>query len=127
MSDRASNRNRTGDRSYNLTEAKLERRVWNRCQNHQSTSRLPDRATGTQRTAAAITNSDDLNEENKTIAEQETGTLAEAAKNPKDGKLKQAAKRAVATIRGTVAALPTATTLVEEVNNLLAQISNFLP
>ncbi|MCU0570862.1 MAG: pentapeptide repeat-containing protein [Oculatellaceae cyanobacterium Prado106] len=67
-----------------------------------------------------------LSEEDKAEALEQVKVLAEAGQNPKDGALQKAAKTAMKVLKGTIATLPTATTLVESVTKLLPLITPFL-
>ncbi|MDP5337267.1 MAG: pentapeptide repeat-containing protein [Nodularia sp. (in: cyanobacteria)] len=75
---------------------------------------------------AAIEAEKDLPEEDKAEALEQVKTLAEAGKNPQEGTMQKAAKTAVKILKGTVASLPSATTLVEECSKLLPLISKLL-
>jgi hypothetical protein len=52
--------------------------------------------------------------------------LAEAGKNPQEGAMQKGAKTAMKILKGTVAGLPSAATLVEACSKLLPLISKFL-
>ncbi len=71
----------------------------------------------------AIANSEELDDQNKAEALDQVKDLAEAGKNPQDGAMKKAAKTAMTMLRGTVAAIPTATKLLSECNKLLPEIA----
>jgi uncharacterized protein YjbI with pentapeptide repeats len=75
---------------------------------------------------AAIEADTNLNQEDKAEALEQVKTLAEAGKSPQQGTVQKAAKTAIKILKGTIASLPGATTLVEEFNKLLPLISSFL-
>ncbi|HEY9737637.1 MAG TPA: pentapeptide repeat-containing protein [Trichocoleus sp.] len=67
-----------------------------------------------------------LPEEDKAEALEQVKTLAEASHKPEDGPLKKSAKTALKILKGTAAALPDATALVEGFNKLLPAIATLL-
>jgi uncharacterized protein YjbI with pentapeptide repeats len=75
---------------------------------------------------AAIEAEKDLPEEDKAEALEQVKTLAEAGKNPQEGEKQKEAKTAMKILKGTIAGLPTAATLVEACSKLLPLISKFL-
>jgi uncharacterized protein YjbI with pentapeptide repeats len=93
-------------------------------------NQLPDVSTSDQlnikdlltQLQTAIENEQDLDEDDKSQALQQVKTIAEAAQNPQDTKMQKLAKGAKNTLHGIMSNLPTATKLVEEVNNLLPTI-----
>ncbi|WP_341527251.1 pentapeptide repeat-containing protein [Nostoc sp. UHCC 0302] len=75
---------------------------------------------------SAIEADTNLNQEDKAEALEQVKALAEAGKSPQEGTVQKAAKTAIKILKGTIASLPSATTLVEEFNKLLPLISSFL-
>jgi uncharacterized protein YjbI with pentapeptide repeats len=75
---------------------------------------------------AAIEAEKDLPEEDKAEALEQVKTLAEAGKNPQEGEKQKEAKTAMKILKGTIAGLPTAATLVDACSKLLPLISKFL-
>ncbi|MBW4503095.1 MAG: pentapeptide repeat-containing protein [Scytonema hyalinum WJT4-NPBG1] len=75
---------------------------------------------------AAIEAEKDLPEEDKAEALEQVKTLAEAGKNPQEGEKQKEAKTAMNILKGTIAGLPTAATLVDACSKLLPLISKFL-
>jgi Pentapeptide repeats (8 copies) len=73
----------------------------------------------------AIASEPQLTDDDKAEALEQVKTLAEAAQNPQDGAFQKAAKTATKIIKGTIAALPTTTALVEAVTKLLPLITKF--
>jgi hypothetical protein len=67
-----------------------------------------------------------LLEDDKAEALEQVKTLAEAGHKPEDGPLKKSAKTALKILKGTAAALPDATALVEGFNKLLPAIATLL-
>jgi uncharacterized protein YjbI with pentapeptide repeats len=67
-----------------------------------------------------------LLEDDKAEALEQVKTLAEASHKPEDGPLKKSAKTALKILKGTAAALPDATALVEGFNKLLPAIATLL-
>ncbi|MGH2414460.1 MAG: pentapeptide repeat-containing protein, partial [Microcystaceae cyanobacterium] len=74
----------------------------------------------------AIETETDLSQEDKAEALEQVKALAEAGKNPQEGAMQKAAKTAMKILKGTVAGLPSAATLVEACGKLLPLISKFL-
>ncbi|NER28231.1 MAG: hypothetical protein F6J89_11505 [Symploca sp. SIO1C4] len=72
----------------------------------------------------AIASESNLDEEDKAEALEQVKLLAEAGKNPSDGAMKKLAKRATTMLKGLIAGLPTAATLVETSKELLPAITN---
>jgi hypothetical protein len=64
-----------------------------------------------------------LKPDDKAEALEQVKILAEAGKNPTEGKMQKAAKTAVRILKGIISELSTATKLVEGLNNLLPEIS----
>ena len=75
---------------------------------------------------AAIEAEKDLSQEDKAEALEQVKTLAEAGKNPQEGAKQKEAKTAMKILKGTIAGLPVAATLVEACSKLLPLISKFL-
>lgn len=75
---------------------------------------------------AVIESEPELNNEDKSEALIQVGTLAEASQRPEDNLLKKSAKTAMKILKGTAASLPHATKLVEEFNKLLPSIATLL-
>jgi uncharacterized protein YjbI with pentapeptide repeats len=75
---------------------------------------------------AAIEAEKDLPEEDKAEALEQVKTLAEAGKNPQEEAKQKEAKTAMKILKGTIAGLPTAATLVDACSKLLPLISKFL-
>ena len=76
--------------------------------------------------STAIEAEKDLPEEDKAEALEQVKTLAEAGKNPQEEAKQKEAKTAMKILKGTIAGLPTAATLVEACSKLLPLISKFL-
>ncbi|NMF63510.1 pentapeptide repeat-containing protein [Brasilonema octagenarum] len=74
----------------------------------------------------AIEADTNLTEEDKAEALEQVKALAEAGKNPQEGAMQKGAKTAMKILKGTVAGLPSAATLVEACSKLLPLISKFL-
>ncbi|MBD0262885.1 MAG: hypothetical protein ICV78_09215, partial [Tolypothrix sp. Co-bin9] len=74
----------------------------------------------------AIEADTNLDESDKAEALEQVKALAEAGKNPKEGEKQKEAKTAMKILKGTIAGLPTAATLVEACGKLLPLISGFL-
>ncbi|QDL06847.1 hypothetical protein DP113_02020 [Brasilonema octagenarum UFV-E1] len=74
----------------------------------------------------AIEAETDLSQEDKAEALEQVKALAEAGKNPQEGAMQKGAKTAMKILKGTVAGLPSAATLVEACSKLLPLISKFL-
>ena len=74
----------------------------------------------------AIEADTNLTEEDKAEALEQVKALAEAGKNPQEGAMQKASKTAIKILKGTVAGLPSAATLVEACNKLLPAIASFL-
>jgi len=74
----------------------------------------------------AIEADTNLTEEDKAEALEQVKALAEAGKNPQEGTMQKASKTAIKILKGTVAGLPSAATLVEACNKLLPAIASFL-
>ncbi len=74
----------------------------------------------------AIEADTNLTEEDKAEALEQVKALAEAGKNPQEGAMQKASKTAIKILKGTVAGLPSAATLVEASNKLLPAIASFL-
>jgi len=67
-----------------------------------------------------------LTNEDQAEALEQLNTLAEAGKNPQEGAMQKGAKTAMKILKGTVAGLPTAATLVEACSKLLPAIASLL-
>ncbi|NEO97945.1 MAG: hypothetical protein F6K58_04405 [Symploca sp. SIO2E9] len=72
----------------------------------------------------AIASESNLDEEDKAEALEQVKLLAEAGKNPSDGAMKKLAKRATTMLKGLIAGLPAAATLVETCKELLPAIAH---
>jgi uncharacterized protein (DUF697 family) len=68
----------------------------------------------------AIASESNLSDEDKESALEEISNLAEAAKNPEDGRMKKAAKKAVQMLTGIFAGLPALSKLVETAKPVLS-------
>jgi len=75
---------------------------------------------------ALIETAPELSDEDKVEALEQVQVLAEAGQAPEDGPLKKAAKTSMKILKGTAAALPDATSLVEGLNQLLPAIASLL-
>ena len=64
-----------------------------------------------------------LDDEDKAEALEQVQTLAEAGKNPKEGAMKKAAKRATTMLKGIISGLPDAAKLAEACNKLIPMIT----
>jgi hypothetical protein len=73
----------------------------------------------------AIATDTTLNTDDKAEALEQVKVLAESGQNPQDGALKKAAKTATKILKGTIAALPPTTALVEAVTKLLPIVTKF--
>ncbi len=74
----------------------------------------------------AIETEPELSEDDKALALEQTGTLAEAAKNPADETTKKTAKLALGFLKGVVGALPDTAKLAEACAKLLPLITKLL-
>ena len=68
----------------------------------------------------------DLSKEDKAEALEQVKTLAEVGKNPQESTMQKAGKTAMKILKGTIAGLPSAATLVEACSKLLPAIANLL-
>ncbi|MFB8791729.1 MAG: hypothetical protein U7123_23525 [Potamolinea sp.] len=75
---------------------------------------------------AAIEAETNLTAEDKAEALEQVKALAEAGKNPQEGTMQRAAKTAMKILKGTVASLPVAATLIEASQKLLPAIAQLL-
>ncbi|MCU0544332.1 MAG: hypothetical protein MUE44_19505 [Oscillatoriaceae cyanobacterium Prado104] len=76
-----------------------------------------------QRAIEAETN---LSEDDKAEALEQVKTLAEVGKNPQESTMQKAGKTAMKILKGTIASLPSAATLVEACSKLLPAIASLL-
>jgi uncharacterized protein YjbI with pentapeptide repeats len=74
----------------------------------------------------AIEADTNLSEEDKAEALEQLKAFAEAGKNPQEGAMQKTAKTAMKILKGTIASLPSAATLVEACNKLLPVIASLL-
>ncbi|MCL1469706.1 hypothetical protein [Argonema antarcticum] len=75
---------------------------------------------------AAIETDTNLSDEDKAEALEQVKALAEAGQKPQEGAMQKMAKTAIKILKGTIAGLPTAATLVEAANKLFPLISKAL-
>jgi hypothetical protein len=68
----------------------------------------------------------DLSDDDKEEALKQVKTLAEVAKNPQESTMQKAGKTAMKILKGTIAGLPSAATLMEACSKLLPAIANLL-
>ena len=68
----------------------------------------------------------DLSDDDKAEALEQVKTLAEVGKNPRESTMQKAGKTAMKILKGTIAGLPSAATLVEACSKLLPAIANLL-
>ena len=74
----------------------------------------------------AIEAESDLSDDDKAEALEQVKTLAEVGKNPQEGTMQKAGKTAMKILKGTIAGLPSAATLVEACSKLLPAIASLL-
>ena len=74
----------------------------------------------------AIEAETDLSDDDKAEALEQVKTLAEVGKNPQESTMQKAGKTAIKILKGTIAGLPSATTLVEACSKLLPAIASLL-
>ena len=74
----------------------------------------------------AIEAETDLSDEDKAEALEQVKTLAEVGKNPQESTMQKAGKTAIKILKGTIAGLPSAATLVEACSKLLPAIASLL-
>jgi uncharacterized protein YjbI with pentapeptide repeats len=74
----------------------------------------------------AIEADTNLTQEDKAEALEQLKALAEAGKNPQEGAMQKTAKTAMKILKGTIASLPSAATLVEACSKLLPAIASLL-
>ena len=74
----------------------------------------------------AIEAETDLSDDDKAEALEQVKTLAEVGKNPQESTRQKAGKTAMKILKGTIANLPSAATLVEACSKLLPAIANLL-
>jgi len=75
---------------------------------------------------AAIEAETNLSEEDEAEALEQVKTLAEVGKNPQESTMQKAGKTAMKILKGTIAGLPSAATLVEACSKLLPAIASLL-
>ena len=75
----------------------------------------------------AIEAETDLSDDDKAEALEQVKTLAEVGKNPQESTMQKAGKTAMKILKGTIAGLPSAATLVEACSKLLPMIAKLLP
>src|SRR4028118_2365496 len=75
---------------------------------------------------AAIEAETNLSDDDKAEALEQVKTLVEVGKNPQEGTMQKAGKTAMKILKGTIAGLPSAATLVEACSKLLPAIANLL-
>jgi hypothetical protein len=75
---------------------------------------------------AAIEAETNLSDEDKAEALEQVKALAEVGKNPQEGTMQKAGKTAMKILKGTIAGLPSAATLVEACSKLLPAIASLL-
>ena len=75
---------------------------------------------------AAIKAETNLSEEDEAEALEQVKTLAEVGKNPQESTMQKAGKTAMKILKGTIAGLPSAATLVEACSKLLPAIASLL-
>lgn len=99
----------------------------------ESVNQLPDSPDITQpgikellsQLTEAISNSSELNDEDKTEALEQVKVLAEAGKTPNDNAMKKVARTAVKILQGTVSGLPDVAKLADACSKLLPLITKF--
>ncbi|MEG4209738.1 hypothetical protein [Microcoleus sp. S13_B4] len=74
----------------------------------------------------AIEAETDLSDEDKAEALEQVKTLAEVGKNPQESTMQKAGKTAMKILKGTIAGVPSAVTLVEACSKLLPAIASLL-
>ncbi|MEG4347234.1 hypothetical protein QUB70_28725 [Microcoleus sp. A003_D6] len=74
----------------------------------------------------AIEAETDLSDEDKAEALEQVKTLAEVGKNPQESTMQKTGKTAMKILKGTIAGLPSAATLVEACSKLLPAIASLL-
>ena len=74
----------------------------------------------------AIEAETELSDDDKAEALEQVKTLAEVGKNPQESTMQKAGKTAMKILKGTIAGLPSAATLVEACSKLLPAIANLL-
>ena len=75
---------------------------------------------------AAIEAETNLSDDDKAEALEQVKALVEVGKNPQEGTMQKAGKTAMKILKGTIAGLPSAATLVEACSKLLPAIANLL-
>ena len=75
---------------------------------------------------SAIEAETDLSDDDKAEALEQVKALAEVGQNPQEGTMKKAGKTAMKILKGTIASLPSAATLVEACSKLLPAIASLL-
>ena len=73
----------------------------------------------------AIESETNLSDDDKAEALEQLKTLAEVGKNPQESTMQKAGKTAIKILKGTIAGLPSAATLVEACSKLLPDIETF--
>ena len=91
----------------------------------QNTSEAAELAKLLEQLQTSLNADTDLKDEDKADALERVKVLAEVGK-PKDGAMRRVANTAIKVVRGTVTALPPTTKLIENVNNLLHEITKLL-
>ena len=74
----------------------------------------------------AIEAETDLSDDDKAEALEQVKALAEVGKNPQESTMQKAGKTAMKILKGTIAGLPSAATLVEACSKLLPAIAHLL-
>ncbi|XZN99318.1 MAG: hypothetical protein ACM65K_13950 [Microcoleus sp.] len=75
---------------------------------------------------SAIESETNLSDDDKVEALEQLKTLAEVGKNPQESTMQKAGKTAMKILKGTIASLPSAATLVEACSKLLPAIASLL-
>jgi hypothetical protein len=75
---------------------------------------------------SAIEAETDLSDDDKAEALEQVKALAEVGQNPQEGTMQKAGKTAIKILKGTIASLPSAATLVEACSKLLPAIASLL-
>lgn len=99
----------------------------------ESINQLPDSPDTTQpgikellsQLTEAISNSSEINDEDRTEALEQVKVLAEAGKTPNDGAMKKVARTAVKILQGTVSGLPDVAKIADACSKLLPLITKF--
>ena len=75
---------------------------------------------------SAIEAETDLSDDDKAEALEQVKALAEVGQNPQESTMQKAGKTAMKILKGTIASLPSAATLVEACSKLLPAIASLL-